>query len=142
MATTYKKISDMTAASALDGTELFEAVQSSNSVQVTGAQLLAYVTTEGSEATGEYVQFGTYQFCWTKTVNASGATSTWTFPTAFSTAGSLVVGGQYMGGAGTNVRVSIGTVSTTVVTFGAIVAHTGDFSAVSQDVGLWAFGYK
>ena len=39
MATTYKKIRDMTAASALDGTELFEAVQSSAPVKVTGAQI-------------------------------------------------------------------------------------------------------
>ena len=37
---TYTKISGMTAASALDGTELFEAVQSSNPVKVTAAQIM------------------------------------------------------------------------------------------------------
>ena len=39
---TYNKISDLTAASALGGTETFEAVQSSASVKATAAQIATY----------------------------------------------------------------------------------------------------
>ena len=58
---TYTKISGLTAASALDGTELFEGVQSAAPVKVTAAQIGTYVhanptgITATSVITGEYI---------------------------------------------------------------------------------------
>ncbi len=43
----YEKITDMAAASALDGTELFEGVQSGTSKKVTSAQIKTYVDGTG-----------------------------------------------------------------------------------------------
>ena len=56
----YSKISDMTAGSALTGTELFEAVQSSASVKITGTQIKTYVDPAAGIAntvtiTGDYL---------------------------------------------------------------------------------------
>jgi len=48
---TYEAISDLTAASALDGTETFEAVQSSASVKATTDQIATYVANNGTAQT-------------------------------------------------------------------------------------------
>ena len=56
---TYTKISEMTAATAIVGTEVFELIQSSASVKVTPAQIKTYVDGTGATATsvitGEYI---------------------------------------------------------------------------------------
>ena len=56
---TYEKISEMTAATAIVGTEVFELIQSSASVKATPAQLKTYIDGTGATATsvitGEYI---------------------------------------------------------------------------------------
>lgn len=55
---TYEKISEMDAASALDGTETLEVVQSGDSVKATGAQVAAFVAGDAtSQATIEAAVF-------------------------------------------------------------------------------------
>lgn len=104
------KISAETAASALDGTELFEGVQSAANVKVTGAQIKTLAV--GTPAAGKVLAGATPDFTATPTLGVAGATK-----------GTLALAGNTSGTVTVQPAAAAGTWSMTLPTSGGTNTH-------------------
>ena len=106
---TYEKISEMTAATAIVGTEVFELIQSSASVKVTPAQLKTYIDGTGATATtvitGEYIFTEDNELDYSSSITEGMSAATITF-TQLPTTTVAVLAYMYLTEAGTEATIN------------------------------------